>query len=120
MIKVESPLAIVTVPCLEQLTLSPMRAMPTPSTSLWGDASTTLPPWEILSPSLINGPAMCIPPNAIVQAQKYSSTAHLIVISSNRDELPQILTSAVLYLGNAWILLKLLPRKPRFFIQRPS
>jgi hypothetical protein len=35
-----------------------MRAIPMPPLSLCGEASMTTPPWDVLSPSLINGPAM--------------------------------------------------------------
>jgi hypothetical protein len=35
-----------------------MRAIPTPPLSLCGEASMTAPPWDVLSPSLIKGPAM--------------------------------------------------------------
>jgi hypothetical protein len=41
-----------------QTVMSPTRAMPLPSQSLSVDASTTVPPCDVLSPNTINGPAM--------------------------------------------------------------
>lgn len=57
-IRVESPLTIGLGPCFGHVVLSPMRAIALPPVSLWEEASMTEPPWDVLSPSVINGPAM--------------------------------------------------------------